>query len=302
MFIPMFLVISVCWILNLNAQTKELQNNNGLSFTLTPPTSYGNYWNEKNVNGSRYNIVIYPSVSDNNEAGLYICVTQKPYYSGTENTNTIPQGMDPTGGLFGGIIASLNTQNVYHYDDDDVKIVCTRADGSTLVYRHSFSSQKQTNYPQDPYKNFYINSGTGCRVKCADRYEVYFNGSLVATYRIPSEEYFGRYVMAARNNSRLDYAYLMQSMQQYNQIMQMQMNDYNDYNSGVYDVPGIGGGNISAPVIEKRCNLCAGTGICTTCNGRGLMINSYTGKYQDCPNCHALKEGKCHSCGGSGRR
>ena len=272
---------------------------NAQTFTLTPPASYGSYWNEKKVNGSRYNIVIHPSVSDSDEPGLYICVTQKPYSSGTESSNAIPQGMDPTGGLFGGIIASLNTQNVYHYDDDDVKIVCTRADGSTLVYKHSFSSQKQTNYPQDPYKHFFINSGTGCRVKSADRYDVYFNGSLVATYRIPSEEYFGRYVMAARNNDSLGDVYLMQSMQQYNQIMQMQMDDYN---SGMYDVPSTGGSNVSAPVIEKRCHLCAGTGICTTCNGRGLTINPYTGEYQDCPNCHAPKEGKCHSCGGTGRK
>ncbi len=53
---------------------------------------------------------------------------------------------------------------------------------------------------------------------------------------------------------------------------------------------------------EKRCHLCAGTGICTTCNGRGQMINSYTGQYQDCPNCHAPLAGKCHSCGGTGRK
>ena len=75
---------------------------------------------------------------------------------------------------------------------------------------------------------------------------------------------------------------------------------YNPY--ATPSAPSTSGSNASAPVIVKRCHLCAGTGICTTCNGRGLMINSYTGKYQDCPNCHAPKEGKCHSCGGSGRR
>lgn len=69
----------------------------------------------------------------------------------------------------------------------------------------------------------------------------------------------------------------------------------------------VGTGNVSTGTSttiqpQKRCHLCAGTGICTTCNGRGLMINSYTGQYQDCPNCHAPKEGKCHLCGGTGRK
>lgn len=54
--------------------------------------------------------------------------------------------------------------------------------------------------------------------------------------------------------------------------------------------------------IEERCRLCAGTGICTTCNGRGQIINWNTGQYQDCPNCHAPLEGKCHSCSGTGRK
>lgn len=69
----------------------------------------------------------------------------------------------------------------------------------------------------------------------------------------------------------------------------------------------VGAGSISTGTsttiqTEKRCHLCAGTGICTTCNGRGQMINSYTGQYQDCPNCHAPLAGKCHSCGGTGRK
>lgn len=69
----------------------------------------------------------------------------------------------------------------------------------------------------------------------------------------------------------------------------------------------VGTGNVSTGTSttiqpQKRCHLCAGTGICTTCNGRGLMINSYTGQYQDCPNCHAPLAGKCHSCGGTGRK
>ena len=66
-------------------------------------------------------------------------------------------------------------------------------------------------------------------------------------------------------------------------------------------VSSTGVGNVSATQIEKYCHICGGTGICITCNGRGLMINSYTGQYEDCPNC-GNPRGKCHSCGGTGRR
>ena len=84
---------------------------------------------------------------------------------------------------------------------------------------------------------------------------------------------------------------------------------YIPYNIGTNVGTGVGAGAGSVSTgtsttiqTEKRCHLCAGTGICTTCNGRGQMINSYTGQYQDCPNCHAPLEGKCHSCGGTGRK
>lgn len=84
---------------------------------------------------------------------------------------------------------------------------------------------------------------------------------------------------------------------------------YIPYNIGtnVGTGAGTGSGSVSTGTsttiqIEERCRLCAGTGICTTCNGRGQMINSYTGQYQDCPNCHAPLKGKCHSCGGTGRK
>ena len=59
--------------------------------------------------------------------------------------------------------------------------------------------------------------------------------------------------------------------------------------------------NVSTTQIADYCRICGGTGICTTCNGRGLMINSYTGQYEDCPNC-SNPRGRCHSCGGTGRR
>lgn len=84
---------------------------------------------------------------------------------------------------------------------------------------------------------------------------------------------------------------------------------YIPYNIGTNVGTGVGAGAGSVSTgtsttiqIEERCRLCAGTGICTTCNGRRQMINSYTGQYQDCPNCHAPLEGKCHSCGGTGRK
>lgn len=206
--------------------------------------------------------------------------------------------MDPTGGMFSGIIDMINTQNAFHYSDDYVKILCTRADGRTFEYKYTFPAQKQTNYPQNPYKHFFINSSTGCRVEYADTYEVYFNGLLVATYKIPSKEYFSRFEFAAKNNVNLGVVYLMQSVEQYNQIIQTQMNDYNSVRN---DIPSTGGSGITAPQIEKYCHLCKGSGACITCGGDGLYDGIYGTGLQVCPNCSAPHH-RCSSCGGTGRK
>ena len=50
----------------------------------------------------------------------------------------------------------------------------------------------------------------------------------------------------------------------------------------------------------KMCRLCAGTGTCKTCSGRGYYYNPLDlSKTVLCPNCHN-HDGKCSSCGGTG--
>ena len=50
----------------------------------------------------------------------------------------------------------------------------------------------------------------------------------------------------------------------------------------------------------KMCSLCAGTGDCKTCSGKGWYYNSFDlSKEVLCPNCHN-HNGKCSSCGGTG--
>lgn len=50
----------------------------------------------------------------------------------------------------------------------------------------------------------------------------------------------------------------------------------------------------------KMCRLCAGTGTCKTCTGRGYYYNPLDlSKTVLCPNCHN-HDGKCSSCGGTG--
>ena len=50
----------------------------------------------------------------------------------------------------------------------------------------------------------------------------------------------------------------------------------------------------------KSCRLCAGTGTCKTCTGRGYYYNPLDlSKTVLCPNCHN-HDGKCSSCGGRG--
>ena len=50
----------------------------------------------------------------------------------------------------------------------------------------------------------------------------------------------------------------------------------------------------------KMCGLCAGTGHCKSCDGRGYYYNSFDlSKMVTCPNCHN-HDGKCSSCNGFG--
>ena len=57
----------------------------------------------------------------------------------------------------------------------------------------------------------------------------------------------------------------------------------------------------SSSSSSKICRLCAGTGKCSTCNGKGTYYPEGYGirQLKDCPNC---SNGKCSSCGGTGRR
>ena len=51
----------------------------------------------------------------------------------------------------------------------------------------------------------------------------------------------------------------------------------------------------------RSCRVCYGTGKCRTCNGKHWYYESSfgTGKKLICPNC---SDGRCTSCGGSGRK
>lgn len=55
---------------------------------------------------------------------------------------------------------------------------------------------------------------------------------------------------------------------------------------------------------KKDCKVCHNTGICQSCNGRGSVINGYTGKWSYCNTCNKnyvnennpSKKGKCYAC------
>ena len=53
----------------------------------------------------------------------------------------------------------------------------------------------------------------------------------------------------------------------------------------------------------SMCRLCAGTGKCKTCNGKGYYYNPLDiSKTVACPNCQRNHNGVCSSCGGSGKK
>lgn len=51
--------------------------------------------------------------------------------------------------------------------------------------------------------------------------------------------------------------------------------------------------------IYQKCKYCDGTGRCSTCNGKGVKFNSYSGHDDTCPGCNG--SGKCRICYGTGR-
>ena len=53
---------------------------------------------------------------------------------------------------------------------------------------------------------------------------------------------------------------------------------------------------------QQSCKACHGTGLCQSCNGRGMVSNKYTGNYGTCTYCSNPYKGKCSTCKGSGKR
>ena len=51
--------------------------------------------------------------------------------------------------------------------------------------------------------------------------------------------------------------------------------------------------------VYQKCKYCNGTGRCSTCNGKGVKFNSYSGHDDTCPGCNG--SGKCRICYGTGR-
>lgn len=68
-----------------------------------------------------------------------------------------------------------------------------------------------------------------------------------------------------------------------------------DFYNGGYD------GELEAPETPPGlCRICYGSGDCPTCGGDGFYPNPLTGNQISCPNCRTT-QGRCWSCGGSGR-
>lgn len=53
----------------------------------------------------------------------------------------------------------------------------------------------------------------------------------------------------------------------------------------------------------RMCQLCAGSGQCKTCMGRGYYYSSFGSSTKlSCPNCDRNHNGNCSSCHGTGKR
>jgi len=72
--------------------------------------------------------------------------------------------------------------------------------------------------------------------------------------------------------------------------------------SGSVGSGGSGTSSSSRTTSSKMCRLCAGSGKCNTCNGKGYYYNEFDlSKKVLCPNC-PNRSGKCSSCRGTGKQ
>lgn len=61
-----------------------------------------------------------------------------------------------------------------------------------------------------------------------------------------------------------------------------------------------GSGRSGSGSVYTKCRLCNGSGVCTSCNGRGTSWKIYGGNdHSACPSCHG--NGRCFNCHGTGR-
>lgn len=65
----------------------------------------------------------------------------------------------------------------------------------------------------------------------------------------------------------------------------------NNNNNNYYDSPSI---------VDGPCKYCGGGGGCSSCNGKGIKYNSYSGNYDTCPSCRGNK--RCFNCRGTGKQ
>ena len=80
----------------------------------------------------------------------------------------------------------------------------------------------------------------------------------------------------------------------------MMASSNSDTSNAAYSSPS--NSNSSNKVYASDCRLCYGTGNCRTCDGRGFYYNSFDlTKTVSCPNCYN-HNGKCSSCGGTGKK
>lgn len=62
---------------------------------------------------------------------------------------------------------------------------------------------------------------------------------------------------------------------------------------------GSGSGSSKSGSLYKTCHYCHGTGACSSCKGKGVLENTYSGGWYNCTSCSGT--GHCFNCNGRGR-
>lgn len=257
----------LCIILNINIAFA--QDNN-----LNPPNTADGYWNNKKIKSGDITVNIAPFIK-NGEAVLEIQISQQK-----QNTE-----------IEYGVMGWPSYKHYYGYDN--VTVFCTQKDGTFNKISHTFDDwidNQSITFGRTHV--FRMSADSECNLDPENKYEVFVNGDLKVTYKLPSASQMDNFVIAAQRNTEISEIQYQKNLQILHGMTQSNGFVPNNNSSNIYS---------NTPTRTNRtCSFCNGTG---TSPLRKSVAN-YSGTNSYCEICKGYSSPhyheSCPSCMGRG--